>query len=442
MFLFHDKSPVTFNDDLPDAVDVVIIGAGIIGISTAWYLLQKGKSVLVCEKGRVAGEQSSRNWGWVRVTGRDADEVPIAIESVSRWDELSKELGPELGFARQGVLALADSEPEMAGYEEWLEIAKTHQLDTKLLTSAEATDHINGATGNWRGGMITPSDGRAEPFKAVPAIARAIRQKGGTIKENCAVRTIDVQAGKVCGVATEAGYVKTDAVLCAAGAWSNMFLSNMDILLPQLVVQGTVARTVAAPSVYEGAAGLGDIFIRRRQDKGYTVASAMTVHTIGANSFRYLTKFIPSLRSASDIRVKLGRDRTQQPILIKKWGADSESPFERCRVLNPDPSSNAVRDMKKNLGKRLPLLAGIEFAQSWSGMIDVTPDVVPVMDKINSCPGLFVATGFSGHGFGIGPGAGRVMADLILGNDPMHDLSRFRFSRFTDGSKMMPGPAI
>ena len=221
-----------------------------------------------------------------------------------------------------------------------------------------------------------------------------------------------------------------------------MFLSNMDILLPQLVVQGTVARTVAAPSVYEGAAGLGDIFIRRRQDKGYTVASAMTVHTIGANSFRYLTKFIPSLRSASDIRVKLGRDRTQQPILIKKWGADSESPFERCRVLNPDPSSNAVRDMKKNLGKRLPLLAGIEFAQSWSGMIDVTPDVVPVMDKINSCPGLFVATGFSGHGFGIGPGAGRVMADLILGNDPMHDLSRFRFSRFTDGSKMMPGPAI
>jgi glycine/D-amino acid oxidase-like deaminating enzyme len=116
MFLFHDKSPVTFNDDLPDAVDVVIIGAGIIGISTAWYLLQKGKSVLVCEKGRVAGEQSSRNWGWVRVTGRDADEVPIAIESVSRWDELSKELGPELGFARQGVLALADSEPEMAGY--------------------------------------------------------------------------------------------------------------------------------------------------------------------------------------------------------------------------------------------------------------------------------------------------------------------------------------
>lgn len=442
MFLFHDKSPVTFNDDLPEAVDVVIIGAGIIGIATAWYLLQKGKSVLVCDKGRVAGEQSSRNWGWVRVTGRDADEVPIAIESVSRWDELSKELGPELGFTRQGVLALADNDLEMAGYEEWVEIAKTHQLDTKLVSSSEAADHIEGAAGKWRGGLVTPSDGRAEPFKAVPAIARAIQQKGGAIRENCAVRTIDIQAGKTCGVATEAGYVKTSAVLCAAGAWSNMFLSNLGVSLPQLVVQGTVARTVEAPSVYEGAAGLGDIFVRRRQDKGYTVASAMTVHTIGANSFRYLAKFIPSLSSASDIRVKLGRDPTQQSFPMKKWDANSESPFEKCRVLNPAPSPRALRDMKQKLAKRLPMLAGIDFAQSWSGMIDATPDVVPVMDKIDTCPGLFVATGFSGHGFGIGPGAGRVMADMILGNDPMHDLSRFRFSRFSDGSKIVPGPAI
>ena len=82
MFLFHDDSPLTFNDPLPDSVDVVIIGGGIIGISTAWYLLKRGHTVLVCDKGRVAGEQSSRNWGWVRVTGRDPDEVPIAIESI------------------------------------------------------------------------------------------------------------------------------------------------------------------------------------------------------------------------------------------------------------------------------------------------------------------------------------------------------------------------
>jgi glycine/D-amino acid oxidase-like deaminating enzyme len=75
-------------------------------------------------------------------------------------------------------------------------------------------------------------------------------------------------------------------------------------------------------------------------------------------------------------------------------------------------------------------------------MIDATPDVVPVMDEISDCPGLFLATGFSGHGFGIGPSAGKVMADLVTGEDPGYDLTRFRFSRFSDGSKMRPGPAI
>ena len=75
-------------------------------------------------------------------------------------------------------------------------------------------------------------------------------------------------------------------------------------------------------------------------------------------------------------------------------------------------------------------------------MIDVTPDVVPVMDAVTGYPGLYLATGFSGHGFGIGPGAGRVMADLVLGRPAGHDLSRFRFSRFYDGSKMVPGPGL
>lgn len=79
---------------------------------------------------------------------------------------------------------------------------------------------------------------------------------------------------------------------------------------------------------------------------------------------------------------------------------------------------------------------------AWAGMIDTMPDVVPVVDRVASLPGLTIATGMSGHGFGIGPGMGRVVADLVAGGDPGHDLARFRLSRFTDGSALVPGPSL
>src|SRR5258705_13715415 len=110
MPMISDESPVQFHDALPDSVDVVIIGAGVIGISTAWFLAKRGVSVLVCEKGRVAGEQSSRNWGWIRQQGRDAAELPIMIDSINTWAGLAAETGEDFGFARHGVMYLADSE--------------------------------------------------------------------------------------------------------------------------------------------------------------------------------------------------------------------------------------------------------------------------------------------------------------------------------------------
>ncbi|MGI9271477.1 MAG: NAD(P)/FAD-dependent oxidoreductase [Woeseiaceae bacterium] len=442
MFRFNNNAPITFSDPLPEKVDVVVIGGGIIGISTAWYLLEHGLSVLVCDKGRVAGEQSSRNWGWVRVTVRDPDEVPVAMDSRQCWREISSSLDEDTGFTQQGVLLLADTAAEMAEYEEWMKVAAEHGVDTQLLSRSDISKHINVADERWVGGIVTPSDCRAEPFKAVPAIARGLQQRGGVVRENCAVRSIDIEAGKIAGVVTEQGRVKAQAVVCAAGAWSNMFLSNHKVEFPQLLVRGTVVRTAPAPDIYAGNVGLKDVFVRQRQDGGYTVASGMFDHTIGANSFRYFFNFLSSLGSADDIHLRVGSDVAQQPFVRRAWSGDDKSPFEKHRVLNPAPSKDALRKIRNNLAKRLPSLADIEFLESWAGMIDATPDVVPVMDQVATHPGLFLASGFSGHGFGIGPGAGRAMANLVAGVEPGFDLSRFRFGRFSDGSKMRPGPAI
>jgi glycine/D-amino acid oxidase-like deaminating enzyme len=442
MFRFNDSMPVTFNDELPDSADVVVIGGGVIGISTAWYLREQGLSVLVCDKGRVAGEQSSRNWGWVRVTARDPAEVPIAQESLRCWDEISKSIDDDTGFTRQGILLLAETERDMADCEEWMKTAGEYGVDTRLLSASQVAEHVDGLQAGWRGGTITPSDARAEPFKAVPAIARGLQKRGGLIREDCAVRMLDVQAGAVAGVVTEAGTVKTQAVVCAAGAWSNLFLANHGIRFPQLTVRGTVVRTVAAPEIYAGAAGFKDIFLRRRQDGGYTVASEWFDHTIAANSFRYFFDFMPTLASGSHVGLRIGRDVTQRGFTARHWDGAKVSPFEANRVLNPTPSEAGLRKIRDCLARRVPQLADVEFAEAWAGMIDATPDVVPVLDSIGSQPGLFLACGFSGHGFGIGPGAGKVMANVVTSRPTGFDLDRFRFSRFSDGSKIRPGPAI
>ena len=442
MFLFHDESPLTFQGPLPEAVDVAIIGGGVIGVSTAWFLLQQGVSVLICDKGRVAGEQSSRNWGWVRITARDPDEVPIAIDSGECWQAIANEIDDDTGFTQQGLLLLASTEAEMAECEEWAGFAKQVGFESRLLGKEDVAKHIDVPGDSWLGGIYSPADRRAEPFKAVPAIARGVKARGGVIRENCAVRTLDFEGGRVSGIVTEAGRVRAGSVICAAGAWSTLFLSNIGVRLPQLAVRGTVARTAEAPEVFGGEAGLTDVYIRRRQDGGYTVASGFTEHTIGANSFRFFVPFTPARRNASEVGVRLGSDVTQQSFPARKWGAEEISPFERHRVLNPAPSAKDLETIRTNLDKRVPQLAGVPFAETWAGMIDATPDVVPVMDAVAAHPGLYIATGFSGHGFGIGPGAGQVMANLVTGQPVRHDLGRFRFSRFSDGSAIRPGPAI
>ena len=116
------------------------------------------------------------------------------------------------------------------------------------------------------------------------------------------------------------------------------------------------------------------------------------------------------------------------------WSLDRPGPFEKTRVLDPRPSQRFTQGLMQQLSAQWPVFAKAQIAQSWAGYIDMTPDEIPVIAPISAQPGLFMATGFSGHGFGIGPGAGELMADLIMGRNPVVDPTPFRFERFSDGS--------
>jgi glycine/D-amino acid oxidase-like deaminating enzyme len=176
--------PARFTAPLPSAADVVVIGGGIMGVMTAWYLAEAAVKVVLCEKGRVAGEQSSRNWGWIRQQGRDLAELPIMVESMRLWKGLSSEFGAGLGFRQEGVMYLARTEAEMAGFEDWRKQAMVHQLDTVMQTPDQIKARISGVAAAWIGGMLTPSDARAEPWVAVPMLAEGAVARGAVIVED------------------------------------------------------------------------------------------------------------------------------------------------------------------------------------------------------------------------------------------------------------------
>ena len=445
MPMISESTPIAFADPLPDAVDVVVIGAGIVGTTTSYFLAQRGLRVLLCEKGRVAGEQSSRNWGWVRQQGRDYAELPIMMESNRIWRGLAAESGEkDAEFTEAGCLYLADSPAGLARFEKWYDVAKQHQLDTRMLSAREAAALAPGIEGRWMGGMLTPSDGRAEPFVAVPALARAARREGVVVIEDCAVRTVESQDGRVSAVVTEKGRVRTGAAVLTAGAWSTYFAANAGIDLPQLIVRSTAARTHPDSGRDMPNVSTPGLSVRRRADGGYTISTGdLAEHYVAPRSFKYFTKYINLIRaSARDLRLKIGppADYPGAWGAKKRWSGDETSPFERMRVVNPPPSETVRRRLEERLPRRLPRLAALGIAEIWSGMIDVTPDAVPYLCEASAPRSLFIGTGLSGHGFGFGPGAGRVLADLVQGRPPGYDLSRFRLNRFHDGSPIVPGP--
>lgn len=435
--------PVEHPGPPPARADVVIIGAGIIGVMTAWYLAEKGLFAVVVEKGRVAGEQSSRNWGWIRQMGRDPDELPIMIEANRLWRQLQAETGEDLGLKTCGLTYLARDQVAMAGFQRWLDAVAGSGVDSRMLTADEVRDLLPGCSIPVLGGMHTGSDMRAEPWVAVPALARGAVRKGAVIVENCAARVLDVQAGRVAGVWTEAGHIAAPEVLVAGGAWSSLFLRRHGIDLPQLSVRSSVMATDPMPEGFAGGAADEVLAFLRRQDGGYTLAPPESHEFwIGPDAFRHLRVYLPHLRlSPFRLRYRAMSPRGYPDAwgTRRQWQADEETPFERMRVLDPAPGLRSLAEVRHRFAEAWPELGAVRSRASWAGMIDVLPDEVPVADRA-SLPGLSICTGMSGHGFGIGPGFGRILADLITGADPGHDLSRFRLSRFSDGSRLRIGP--
>jgi glycine/D-amino acid oxidase-like deaminating enzyme len=416
--------------------DVVVVGAGIVGCAAAYFLARRGARVVVVERGRAPGEQSRKNWGFVRQQGRDPSEMPLVMEANRIWRGLERELGADLEWVAGGNLALAADEGRMARFEAWLPVAREFGLDTRLLRARDLPGVVPGLGGTWAGGMHTPGDGHADPEKATDAFARAAVAHGAALHLACAVQGVTTRAGAVSGVLTERGEVRAPSVVCAAGAWSWRLLRTLGLRLPQRWVRGTVARTTSAPPVTTCAVWGPGVAFRQRRDGAFTIAAGGALdHDVTLDSLRQLRFFLPNFwKNKAMFRFHVGRPLWASLAAALPGSAARRQPLVWDRGMEPRPNPAKVRRSLAELRRVLPSLPSLGIARTWAGYIDASPDLVPVLGEAPSLRGLVLATGFSGHGFAMGPIAGRLVSELIVDGKPSLDLAPFRFTRFVEGA--------
>jgi glycine/D-amino acid oxidase-like deaminating enzyme len=420
----------------PASADVVVIGGGIVGVFAAYYLAKRGVSVALVEKGRVGAEQSSRNWGWCRQQNRDARELPMASKSLDLWEQFSAESGEDTGFRRCGLLYLSNDDAELSQWASWRDFAKTVGVTSYMLTSRQAAQRGQATGRGWKGGVFSPSDGTADPAKAAPAVAAALMKLGGSVHQHCAARGIELEGGRVSGVVTEAGVIKTRTVVMAGGAWASSFCRQLGIRFPQASIRQSILSVSPVEQRLPDAMYLEGVSATRRNDGRYALAISGRARVDLTGQFlRFAPQFVPmfakrwrSLLPGGLQGIRGGHET------LKRWRLDAPTPMERVRILDPKPDPATIRETRRRVIELLPQLKDARITDAWAGFVDSTPDGVPGIGEVPGVPGFILAAGFSGHGFGIGPGAGHLIADLATGAEPIVDPIPYRPSRFSGSS--------
>jgi glycine/D-amino acid oxidase-like deaminating enzyme len=426
------------NEAMLPPVDVAIVGGGITGCATAWHLAARGVKVALFERTAIAAEQSSRAWGFIRQQGRHEAEVPLAAEANRLWVEISARYGSDAtGFTPGGILVPAETAGDEERIADALAIARRLGLDTRLLNGPQVRELIPELSGTWRSGLYTAGDAHGEPALSTRTIARAAREAGAEIREACPVLGVETRGGQVSGVMTAQGRCAASTVVLAGGIGTPALAKPLGVKLPIQVVRSSVGQTTTGAPFTRVAMWGPRVAFRPRADGSFVIGNGYrglgVDYDLTIDSFAHLRHFLPAYRR-------------NWRLLRPRFGIES---LRRLRMKFRDGAAHALPEPRVNDSKVARNLAafgalfphlGVALARAWAGRIDLTPDVIPIIDR--PVDGLFVAAGFSGHGFALGPSVGKQLAEWITQGRPSLDLAPLRLSRFAEGAGGAPGKAL
>ncbi len=364
--------------------EVVVVGGGIIGCAAAYYLARRGVKVVLLEKSVVGGEASGRNGGGVRAQCRERRERPLAIASIKLWVGLQAELGFDVEYVQGGNIRLATNEERMAT----LRRESEEELEDGLVVDLWDRDELRRLTpylsDDFIGAKYCPSDGTANPILASRAFGWAAKREGVTLLTQTEAVNIGVHTGRVASVTARGkdGEVLIEApwVIHAGGPWTPQLSRTLGIQAPIEPARSTIAITQRMPFLFK---------------------EFISSHDMGVYA-----------RQAREGRVHIGG-----------VGAPPGT-------FDQDVPAATIAHLARGAAQMLPGLCGANFLRTWSGTLEVTPDKVPIIDHVDGIRGYVLASGFSGHGFCLGPIAGKLLSELIVDGEPSLPLHEFRLSRF------------
>ncbi|CAG9412710.1 NAD(P)/FAD-dependent oxidoreductase [Providencia alcalifaciens] len=421
---------------LPQQSDVVVIGAGILGVMTAINLAERGLSVVIVEKGNIAGEQSSRFYGQA-ITYKMPDETFLLHHlGKHRWREMNAKVGVDTTYRTQGRLEVPLDEEDLVHVRSWIDersknVGSDIPFKTRIIEGSELNQRLRGAKSDWKIAGFEEDSGSFDAEVTAFVMAEYAKKIGIKIYTNCAARGLETHAGVISDVVTEKGAIKTSQVVVAGGVWSRLFMQNLGVDVPTLPAYQSQQLISAAPNAPGGNVALpGNIFFREQADGTYATSPRVIVAPVVKESFTYGYKYLPLLAMPDfPVHISLNEQLINSFTQDTSWKLDEVSPFEKNRDMTALPDLPELNASLEKLKTEFPAFKDSKLVDQWSGAMAIAPDENPIISEVKEYPGLVINTA-TGWGMTESPVSAEITADLLLGKEPVINAKPFSLYRF------------
>ncbi len=423
--------------------DVVVVGGGISGYASAAAAAARGATVILVEKeAQPAREGSGRAQGSLRIQGRDAAELPLAQEAIGLWKQLDDESDCELRFG--GNIYLCDDPRELPALRELVREAHPAGLTGVRLLDPDGTRAVLPmATGPFSAAMWSEHDGQCDPEKATMAFARRAARHGVTTLAGTVARAIVERDGSVRGVRTTRGFIEAPAVVVAGGVWTPHLVRTAGVEVPIMPVIHGQAETGPAAVRFRPTIRAFGFGCRQRPDGRIVLSAGINArveHRLSLAATRDARLWASRYRrNRKNVRLRLDPALTIRQVRDRARLSTGHVPVA---TEPPDPRRADLAGALAALTRAMPAFAGIRLERCWSGLLDISPDGLPIIDHTAGPAGLVFVTGLSGHGLTLGPVTGEIAADLALDGATARPIHPFRLARFRERGVAMPTKMI